>query len=139
MKDIYENTILCDTCHIKTIKGQTTKEGFPIRTWKCSKCNQVWYHPGDLQDFENFSRLKNKTFQVKLRMVGNSYAVSIPREIIEFEEMRTSLHEEIKREMKDMENLMNKMVYLSMEGPDRVSLSFFGRRIVKPDEGDDDE
>ena len=139
MKDIYENTILCDRCNIKTIKGQTIREDFPIRTWKCPKCNQVWHHPSDLQDYESFSRIKDKTFQVKLRMVGNSYAVSIPREIIEFEEMRTSLHDEMKKEIKDMENFMNQMVSLSMESPGKVSLSFFGRRIIKPEEGDDDE
>ncbi len=139
MKDIYENTILCDNCNTKTIKGQTIKDGVPLRTWKCFKCNQLWYHPGDLNDYENFSRLRSKTFQVKLRMVGNSYTVSIPREIIEFEEMRSSIDEDIKIEINRMENLMNRMVHLCMESPDKLTLSFFQRKNLKPDEGEEDE
>jgi hypothetical protein len=45
-----------------------------------------------------------------MRMVGNSYAVSIPREIVDF--------------MKDQENMINDMVRLSFEEAGRLSLSF---------------
>jgi hypothetical protein len=55
-------------------------------------------------------QLKNKKFNVKMRFVGNSYAVSIPKEIVNF--------------MKEQEKIMNDMVRLSFEEFGRVSLNF---------------
>ncbi len=86
MGDIFESTILCENCNQKTSKGFIMKDGFQIRKWECNSCGKVWYHPLDTEEYKNFQKLKNKTFEVKLRMVGNSYAISIPREIIECEE-----------------------------------------------------
>jgi len=116
MADIFETTIMCEDCNKKTIKNEIFKEGFRIRSWECPNCGKKWYHPTDKQEYEDFSKLKEKEFQVKLRMVGNSYTISIPREIISFEE-------EFNREV-------NKLISLSMEEPGRVSL-FFHKRITK--------
>ena len=110
MADISSATVVCDKCNLKTEKGYIVKDGFQIRSWNCTKCKNVWEHPGDLQEFENFSRLKNKQFSVKLRVVGNSYAVSIPKEIIDF-------HEAMEREF-------DSMVRLALDEPDRLSLFF---------------
>ena len=87
-----------------------SKNGFNLRVMKCEKCNEVLVHPNDKQEYEEFMRLKNKEYEVKMRMVGNSYAVSIPREIVDF--------------MKDQENMINDMVRLSFEEAGRLSLSF---------------
>ena len=116
MKDIYNATILCEKCNKKAAKSQINKEGFIVRIWKCSNCPEIWYHPADLQDYENYRRIKDKTFKVKLRVVGNSYTVSIPREIIEFQE-------EMQREMDDM-------IHIGLEAPEKIGL-FFSRRIRK--------
>ncbi len=45
-----------------------------------------------------------------MRMVGNSYAVSIPREIVDF--------------MQEQENMMNNMVKLCFEEAGKISLGF---------------
>lgn len=116
MADIFENTILCEKCNKKTNKSVLHKEGFRIRTWECPQCHKKWYHPVDLQEFENFNKIRNKQFQVKLRLVGNSFCVSIPREIIEFE--------------KEMQKEMDKMISMSLEEPEKLSL-FFSKRIRK--------
>lgn len=84
MKDIYENDILCKICNKKTIKGEIIKDGFKIRTWECPKCNKIWHHPLDMNNYLQFNKLKQKHFKVKLRKVGNSFAATIPNEIIEF-------------------------------------------------------
>lgn len=110
MADISSATVVCNNCNLKTEKGYIEKDGFQIRTWNCPKCKSVWEHPGDLQEFDNFKRIKQKEFNVKLRLVGNSYAISIPKEIIEF-------HEAMEREFDDMVRLM-------LDGPDRLSLFF---------------
>ena len=110
MADIYETTIVCDKCNRKTSKNLVMKDGFRLRTWECNGCNKRYFHPLDLQEYEGFKELKNKTFKVKLRLVGNSYAVSIPREIIDFEE-------EFNREMQELINI-------TLEEPRRLSLFF---------------
>ncbi len=110
MADIFENTILCNSCNKKTVKKEIIKDGFIIRTAECPNCNKRWFHPLDLQEYENFQKLKSRTFQVKLRVVGNSYTVSIPREIIDFEE--------------EMEREIDEMISMILEEPKKLSLFF---------------
>ena len=102
MADIYNTTILCEDCNRKTIKSYIIKEGYKIRTWECTICGKRWFHPLDLQEYNNFEKLKQKEFRVKLRFVGNSYIVSIPREIIDFqEELRKVMKTKGYRELSD--------------------------------------
>lgn len=112
MKDVYEATILCDECRGKTQKSYVTKNNFDIRTWHCVRCNKQWYHPLDMQEYEEFMQLKKKEFEVKLRSVGNSWIVSIPKEIVRFQEISTT-----------------KVVRLSLDDPGRLILTF--RRVGK--------
>lgn len=114
MADLFETTIVCDRCNEKTSKNYLIKDGFKIRTWECPSCNRTWHHPADMQELDEFQKLKSKQFQVKLRLVGNSYAVSIPREIIDFEE----------EFFKDV----NDMLSMTLESPDKLSI-FFSKRM----------
>jgi hypothetical protein len=86
------------------------RNGFNLRAIKCATCGETLVHPADKQEYENFMRLKQKEFNVKMRMVGNSYAVSIPREIVDF--------------MHEQENMMNSMVKMCFEEAGRISLKF---------------
>ena len=106
--DIYSTILLCDNCNKKTEKSFSIKDGFKIRSWECSDCDKHWEHPQDLEDYKKFFSLKQKNFQVKLRMVGNSYTISIPREIIEYTEIRET----------------GRLVNLSLENPEKVTLFF---------------
>jgi len=114
MEDIFDNPILCSKCKGQTKDKTITKDGYKIRAKQCPNCNKIILHPLDLRDYENFNKLKNKQFQVKLRFVGNSYTVSIPREIISFQE-------EFDREI-------SKLINMSLESPEKLSL-FFTRKI----------
>ena len=58
----------------------------------------------------NINNLKGKTYNVKLRMVGNSHAISIPKEIVNF------IHEQ--------EKMMDDMVRLCFEDMRKLSLVF---------------
>ncbi|MBP7708259.1 hypothetical protein KA107_01125 [Candidatus Pacearchaeota archaeon] len=108
--DIFDNTILCKKCN-RAMKPQlVSKNGFNLRTIKCEKCGEIIVHPSDKQEYEEFIKLKQKEYEVKMRMVGNSYAVSIPREIVDF--------------MREQENMINDMVKLSFQEAGRISLSF---------------
>ena len=113
MKDIFDTTALCSKCKTRMDKKIKVSEGHKLRFFNCTKCSEQIYHPLDLKKFEDFQKLKQREFQVKLRMVGNSFSVTIPKEIIEFEEQFTK-----------MEREMDKMMRLSLEEPGRIRLCF---------------
>jgi hypothetical protein len=110
MTDIFDNPILCKNCKKIMKPVLVSKNGFNLRALKCERCNEVLVHPVDKQEYENFMRLKNKEFEVKMRLVGNSYAVSIPREIVNF--------------MQEQEKMIDNMVKLSFEDIGKLSLNF---------------
>ncbi len=113
MKDIFHANIQCDKCNVKTDKKVAIKDGFKLRFFECPKCNQKWQHPTDFKEYQKFKELQKRHFDVKLRMVGNSFSVTIPREIIDFEE-----------KFIQMEKEMDKMMRLSLEQPGKLSLYF---------------
>jgi len=110
MNDIFENTILCKNCNAKMQKAQITKNHFLLRILVCPKCPEKIIHPVDEVEYKKFINLKNKEFRVKMRLVGNSYAVSIPKEIVLF--------------MNQQKKIMDDMVRLCFEETGRLSLNF---------------
>lgn len=110
MTDIFDNQILCKKCDKKMEKNHIEKNGFFLRTVVCPKCNVKVVHPLDEEKYNKFVNLKNKEFRVKMRLVGNSYAVSIPKEIVSF--------------MNGQKRMMDAMVRLCFEEMDKLSLSF---------------
>ena len=102
MKDIFDATILCNSCKIEMERSSVRHEKFELRAIQCPKCKDKIVHPSDLNALQQFDSLKDKTFSVKLRMVGNSHAISIPKEIFDF--MREQ-QRHAKREMDDMVRL----------------------------------
>ena len=109
-EDIFDNKILCKKCGKAMKNSLISRNGFNLRCVKCDKCGEAIVHPVDKAEYENFMRLKQKEFEVKMRMVGNSYAISIPREIVDF--------------MKESEKMINDMVKLSFDNANRLSLMF---------------
>lgn len=116
MADIFENTILCKNCNIRMSPTKIEKNGFLLRAVQCKKCNAKVLHPQDEAEYNRFIQLRNKTFRVKMRIVGNSYAISIPREIVNF--------------IKEQEKIMNDMVRLCFNDSRRLSL-FFGDENIE--------
>jgi len=129
MADLFDNVIMCRECGTKMQKGHLVKNGFTIRAAFCKECNKKEYHPLDLSKYREFQEIKSKPFHVKLRLVGNSYSVSIPREILEFmqdsqevheshERMHAKIHARMKQEMEQMVEMM-------LEDANKIAL-FFG-------------
>jgi len=115
MKDIFDAKILCQKCDIQMQPSTIDKSGFKLRIIKCPKCNDKIFHPSDLSYLQHYNDLKRKTYTVKLRIVGNSHAVSIPKEIVEF----------INQTNRGMNRHMNDMVKLCFEDFGKLSLRFF--------------
>lgn len=84
MTDIFNETITCKECKTEMKHGIINKQGLQLRAIQCPNCKKQIIHPADLNAVESFKPLKNKTYNVKLRMVGNSHAISIPKEIVDF-------------------------------------------------------
>jgi len=110
MTDIFDTKIMCGKCNTVMNKGETLKNGFRMRMVECRNCGDRITHPQDLAEYNDFVQLKNKTFKVKLRLVGNSYAVSIPREIINF--------------MQEQEKIMDEMVRMCFDSAKRLNITF---------------
>ena len=110
MADIFDSKILCNKCETKMEKQNVAKNGFVLRAMICPKCGEKLIHPVDEQEYHKFISLKNKEFHVKMRLVGNSYAVSIPMEIVSF--------------IRQQEKIMDDMVRLCFEDAGRLSLNF---------------
>lgn len=110
MADIFDNPILCKNCDTRMKKATINKNGFVIRAMVCDKCGHKIIHPNDEAEYDKFINLKNKHFMVKMRLVGNSYAVSIPKEIVSF--------------IREQEKIMNDMVKLCFEDFGILSLNF---------------
>jgi len=108
--DVFENTILCKKCDSKMKPSKMVKNGFVLRAVVCPKCSSKIIHPVDEQEYLKYINLKNKEFKVKMRLVGNSYAVSIPKEIVSF--------------MNEQSKIMDEMVKLCFEDVGRLSLKF---------------
>lgn len=89
---------------------EISKNNFVLRAIECPKCASKIIHPKDEQEFNDFINLKKKQFNVKMRFVGNSYAVSIPKEIVRF--------------LKEQEKIMDNMVRLCFEDLGKISLNF---------------
>ena len=118
--DLFEHTVLCNKCDKRMKKIIVERNGFKIRALECPECGHRTYHPADAEELNKFNQLRNQNFKVKLRLVGNSYAVSIPREIVDF--FREAGEE--RSEMQKMHEKMEKMVTLALEQANKVSLSF---------------
>ncbi len=110
MADIFDNKILCNDCNNQMQKKKVSKNGFIMRAMVCSKCSNKIVHPVDKQEYKKYLNLRKKEYKVKMRLVGNSYAVSIPKEIVSF--------------MNEQKKIMDEMVKLCFEDFGKLSLKF---------------
>lgn len=110
MTDIFNHTILCKKCGKPMQKATAIRNGFRMRAVVCPFGHDKIIHPQDIEDYKKFKELKDKEFKVKMRLVGNSYAVSIPKEIVSF--------------MQEQEKVFNDVVKLCFEESGKLSLTF---------------
>ena len=110
MGDIFDNVIFCKDCNLEMEETKIAKNGFLLRAIICRDCKEKIIHPLDEHNYNKFINLKNKEFNMKMRLVGISYAVSIPKEIVSF--------------MNSQRRIMDDMVRLCFEEMGKLSLSF---------------
>jgi hypothetical protein len=120
MKDIFDAKIVCERCDLQMKPAVVAHRGFEVRVVQCPKCNEAIVHPADAERVKHYDHLKNKQYTVKLRVVGNSHAISIPKELLEFM------------------NEMDRMMHRQMSDMVRLCFEDFGKLRVEFMNGDDD-
>lgn len=106
MTDIFDTTIMCKKCGEEMEQTLVNKQGLELRAVECPKCHDKIIHPADINSYEHYNNLKDKTFHVKMRMVGNSHAISIPKEIVNFIQQQEKIMDDMVRLcFEDMHNL----------------------------------
>lgn len=128
MTDIFDAKIMCKNCNKEMQSTIVHRNGLELRAVQCPECGDKIVHPADLNAQEQFKDLKDKTFNVKLRVVGNSHAISIPKEIIDF----------ISERQKEMKRNMDDMVKLCFDDFDTLKLSFFEDGVLPNFDSDSD-
>ena len=122
MTDIFDAKILCKKCNVEMKPRIVEKEGLQLRAIECPKCKDKIIHPADLNCMNKYNDIKGKTFNVKLRMVGNSHAVSIPKEIVD---LINEQHKLMNEQSKRMHREMNEMVKMAFEDFGKLRLTFW--------------
>ena len=116
MRDIFDAKIICENCNKEMKQAIIGRQGFHLRAVKCEKCGEEIIHPVDLEKFNHYKDMKGKIYSVKLRVVGNSHAISIPKEILDF----------VNDMQSDMKRQMDDMVKLCFEDFGKLCVCFFG-------------
>lgn len=78
-------------CHCggDTDRTVITWKNFPVRAWKCKKCDEEILHPLDAQKaLELAKAIKNGELTVKVRRVGRSLTMTIPKKLAELFNLR---------------------------------------------------
>lgn len=134
MQDLFDQTVMCSECGKKMQKIVLIKNGFKIRALRCEKCQKIIHHPADIEEYKKYVQLRQKPFAVKLRMVGNSYTVSIPREIVDFHREQEQVHREQEQVHQRFAKIQNEMIKMFLEDVGRISLCFQGNEEANENE-----
>ncbi len=78
-KTIYEDELKCD-CGGSMKPKTFNVEGFAVRGWECEKCNRIDYSD-DINFALTVKKFKNKGVSLRLRQVGDTVVITIPKEI----------------------------------------------------------
>ncbi len=86
----FENLKLRCECNGDMKRITTIWKDIEVRGWRCSKCNEELIHPVDAQKALEIDRARrNNELTVKLRKVGKSNVVTVPKPIMETERLKT--------------------------------------------------
>ena len=110
LSSIFDQIVLCRDCK-KVMQLRTlNKEGFNIRYLVCPKCGKKIMNENDLNAYREFKQLRKKVFAVKLRMVGNSYIISLPKEIIKLLQETKQIHDQMVKIMLEEINKLKLLI-----------------------------
>ncbi|MBS3128524.1 hypothetical protein J4410_05235 [Candidatus Woesearchaeota archaeon] len=89
------------SCGSRMRKMTTSLKGISVRGWECEKCHEEMIHPEDAQKVLEIEKARKKNLlTVKLRKVGKSNVITVPKIIMETEHLKEGQKFEWKKEGK---------------------------------------
>ena len=85
-KTIYEDELECECGGVMKPKLFNV-EGFDVRGWQCKKCNRIDYSD-DMNAVLTIKKLRKKGATLKLRKVGDTVVITVPKDIREALELK---------------------------------------------------
>ncbi|MFA4820405.1 MAG: hypothetical protein WC613_05620 [Candidatus Aenigmatarchaeota archaeon] len=82
-RDLWEAEHRCTNCNSVMKKEFMSMEGMKVRSWKCTKCDEIVLHPDDAQKMLVFNKIKHG-IPVKIGTLGESLIMRFPKEVAEF-------------------------------------------------------
>lgn len=82
-RDLWEAQHTCTHCYLAMEKTTFTIDGFTIRGWECSRCQESVLHTEDAQKMLTFNKLK-QGLSIKVGELGNSLILRVPKEVAAF-------------------------------------------------------
>lgn len=76
------NEIPCE-CGGMAGKGTVKYQDYEVRGWICKKCKKEYIHPEDSLKISKLEELKKNGIKVKIRTVGQSLVITLPKELAE--------------------------------------------------------
>ena len=72
-------------CECGGMAGKSTVnyKGYEVRGWTCKKCKKEYIHPEDSLKISKLEALKKNGIKVKVRTVGQSLVITLPKELVE--------------------------------------------------------
>lgn len=62
----------------------TNIEGYRVKAWKCKTCGEEYLDSADAEFLLLLKKMKKKPLTAKVGVLGGSYIIRIPKEIVEF-------------------------------------------------------
>lgn len=70
-------------CGAMASKSTVKYKEYEVRGWICKKCKKEYIHPEDSLKISKLEALKKNNVKVKIRTVGQSLVITLPKEIAE--------------------------------------------------------
>ena len=74
------NEIPCE-CGSMASKSAVKYKDYEVRGWICKKCKKEYMHPEDSIKISRLEELKKSGIKVKIRTVGQSLVITLPKEL----------------------------------------------------------
>jgi hypothetical protein len=58
-------------------------EGYVVRGWECRECGEKYINPADANYVLAIKKLEGEKLQGKITKVGNSYALRLPKKLVD--------------------------------------------------------
>lgn len=94
---------------VKCVCGEWTKpkmfriEGFDVRGSDCPKCQEAYLNSADANIVYKFNQLKNQKLKATVTTTGNSYAIRIPKALVDLFKLKKG--EKINISLKDLHTI----------------------------------